>query len=58
LRLLKGKKKRLTRDSQTEPGSPPSRAKDQICLEAVATSLMQQAANKMMTMATMVLVPP
>jgi hypothetical protein len=47
----------LTRDSQFEPGKPLSRAKDQICLDAVATSLMQQETSNIMTIAVMTLVP-
>jgi hypothetical protein len=47
----------LTCDSQFEPGKPLSRAKDQICLDAVATSLMQQETSNIMTIAVMALVP-
>ena len=43
----------LTRDSQREPGNPSSRANDQICLDAVATSLTQHEMSKTMTMVVM-----
>jgi len=44
----------LTRDSQGEPGKPLSRANDQICLDAVATSLIQQAVKRTIISAVMV----
>jgi len=46
----------VTRDSQFEPGNPRSRAKDQICLDAVAISLMQQKLSNITTTAVMVFV--
>ena len=46
-----------TLDSQGENGSPPSRANDQICREAVAISLITAQTSVMMMMATMTLVP-
>ena len=42
-----------TWDSHFENGRPLSRANDQSCLEAVATSLMQQDVRQTMTMPTM-----
>lgn len=46
-----------TLDSHAEPGRPPSRAKDQICRDAVATSLIQ-AEVSMMIMITVITVAP
>src|SRR5436190_13370462 len=43
----------LTYDNDPEKGSPPSRAKDHNCLEAVATSLMVQAVSVTMRIVTM-----
>lgn len=46
-----------TLDKNGENGSPLSRAKDQICREAVAISLITAQTSVMMMMATMTFVP-
>jgi len=46
-----------TTESQDDPGRPPSRAKDQSCLDAVATSDTQQALSMTTMIAVMTLAP-
>ena len=46
-----------TFDRKGENGKPPSRAKDQICRDAVAISAITAHTNAMIIMATMMLVP-
>ena len=48
--------KTLTYDNARENGRPPSRAKDQICREAVATSLMALEVSVIIRIVTMILV--
>ena len=46
-----------TFDKKGEKGKPPSRAKDQICRDAVAISAMTAHTSAMTTMATIISVP-
>lgn len=46
-----------TLESQSEPGRPRSRAKDQSCRDAVATSLMHADVNIMTRMTVITVVP-
>lgn len=47
----------FTFESQPEAGKPLSLANDQICREAVATSLIQQTVSKTMMIAVITFVP-